>query len=72
MTGDKSLFQELDRKKSGSVSFGDNSKGIIRGIDTIGNNSHTQIKNVLFVEILKFNFLGISQLCDKVLEFVLK
>ena len=65
MTGDDSLFQELDRKKSGNVSFGDNSKGIIRGIDTIGNNSHTQIKNVLLVENLKFNLLSISQLCDK-------
>ena len=65
MTGDESLFQELDRKKSGNVSFGDNSKGIIRGIDTIGNNSHTQIKNVLLVENLKFNLLSISQLCDK-------
>ena len=54
MTDDESLFQELDRKKSGNVSFGDNSKGIIRGIGIIGNNSHTQIKNVLLVENLKF------------------
>ena len=29
MTGDKSLFQELDRKRSGNVTFGDNSKGVI-------------------------------------------
>ena len=57
-------FQELDRKKSENVSFGDNSKGIIRGISIIGNNSHTQIKNVLLVENLKFNLLSISQLCD--------
>ena len=41
MTRDESLFQELDRNKSGNVSFGDNSKGVIRGIGTIGNNSHT-------------------------------
>ena len=65
MTSDESLFQELDRKKSGNASFGDNSKGIIRGIGTIGNNSHTQIKNVLLIENLKFNLLSISQLCDK-------
>ena len=45
--------------------FCDNSKGVIRGIGTIGNNSHTQIKNVLLVENLKFNLLSISQLCDK-------
>ena len=65
MTGDKSLFQELDRNKSGNVSFGDNSKGVIRGIGTIGNNSHTQIKNVLLVENLKYNLLSISKLCYK-------
>ena len=65
MTGDESLFQELDRRKNGNVSFSDNSKGIIRGIGTIGNNSHTQIKNVLLIENLKFNLLSINQLCDK-------
>ena len=65
MTGDESLFQELNKNKSGSVSFDDNSKGVIRGIGTIGNNSHTQIKNVLLVENLKYNLLSISQLCDK-------
>ena len=65
MTGDESLFQELDKNKSGNVSFGDNSKGVIRGIETIGNNSYTQIKNVLLIENLKYNLLSISQLCDK-------
>ena len=44
MTGDESLFQELNKNNSGNVSFGDNSKGFIRGIGTIGNNSHAQIK----------------------------
>ena len=65
MTGDESLFQELDKKKSGNVFFGDNSKGIIRGIGIIGNNSHIQIKNVLLIENLKLNV-------TKALEFVLK
>ena len=64
MTDDESLFQELNRNKSGNVSFGDNSKGVIRGIGTIGNNSHTQIKNVLLGKNLKYNLLSISQLCD--------
>ena len=65
MTDDESLFQNLDRKKSGNVSFGDNSKGVIRGIRTIGNKSHTQIKKVLLIENLKFNLLSICQLYDK-------
>ena len=65
MTGDESLFQELNKNKSGNVSFGDNPKGVIQRIGTIGNNFHTQIKNVLLVENLKYNLLSISQLCDK-------
>ena len=65
MTGDESLFQELNKNKSENISFGDNSKGVILGIGTIGNNSYTQIKNVLLVENLKYNLLSISQLCDK-------
>ena len=65
MTGDESLFQELDRKKSENILFGDNSKGVIRGIGTIGNNSHTQIKYVLLIENLTYNLLSISQLCNK-------
>ena len=60
MTRDESLFQELNKNKSGNISFGDNSKGVIRGIGTIGNNSHTLIKNVLLVKNLKFNLLNIS------------
>ena len=60
MTGDESLFQELDRNKSENISFGDNSKGVIRGIGIIGNNSKTQIKHVFFVEGLKHNLLSIS------------
>ena len=64
MIGDESLFQELDRNRGGSITFGDNSKGAIQGIETIGNNSQTQIKHVLYVESLKHNLLSISQLCD--------
>ena len=65
MIGDESLFQELDRNKSGNIFFGDNSKGVIQGIGTIGNSSHTQIKNMFLVKNLKYNVLSISQLCDK-------
>ena len=65
MTSDESLFQEFDRNKGGSVTFGENSKGAIQRIGTIGNNSQTQIKHVLYVEGLKHNLLSISQLCNK-------
>ena len=56
MTGDKSLFQELDGDKSGIVTFCDNSKGVIQGIGTIGNTSQTLIKHVLYSEDFMHNF----------------
>ena len=47
MTSDKSLFQELDGNKRENVTFGDNSKGVIQGIGTIGNTSQFHILFVL-------------------------
>ena len=65
MTGDKNLFTEIKAKSRGEVTFGDNSKGHIEGIGSIGNKSSTLIENVLLVGGLKHNLLSISQLCDK-------
>ncbi|EOY17397.1 Uncharacterized protein TCM_036559 [Theobroma cacao] len=65
MTTNKNLFARLDRNWSGSVSFGDDSKGVIQGSETIGNTSQTQIRHVLYVKGLKHNLLSISQLCDR-------
>lgn len=53
------------KRNGGTVSFGDNSKGRIHGIGTVGKNSQTQISHVLLVKGLKHNLLSISQLCDK-------
>ncbi|GMI76746.1 hypothetical protein HRI_001343900 [Hibiscus trionum] len=65
MTGDKSRFVEIKPKSGGVVTFGDNSKGLIEGISSIGNHSSIYIKDVLYVNGLKHNLLSISQLCDK-------
>ncbi|WRX20691.1 Integrase [Theobroma cacao] len=65
MRGDKMLFAQLDKRKRGTVSFGDDSKSKIHGIGTVGKNSQTQISHVLLVKGLKHNLLSISQLCDK-------
>ena len=65
MTGDKNLFMDLKPKIRGDVTFGDNLKGQIEGIGTIGNKSSIFIENVLLVNGLKHNLLSISQLCDK-------
>ncbi|GAV77733.1 gag_pre-integrs domain-containing protein, partial [Cephalotus follicularis] len=64
MTGDKSLFVKYEPKEGGEVTFGDNAKGKIKGVGSIGNLK-TSIHNVLFVDGLKHNLLSISQLCDK-------
>ncbi|KAL4303070.1 hypothetical protein GQ457_10G011330 [Hibiscus cannabinus] len=64
MTSDKSRFLEF-KSKSGVVTFGDNSKGNIEGIGSIGNHSFILIDDVLHVNGLKHNLLSISQLCDK-------
>ncbi|GAV88174.1 hypothetical protein CFOL_v3_31597 [Cephalotus follicularis] len=64
MTGDKSLFVKYEPKEGGEVTFGDNAKGKIKGVGSIGNLK-TSIHNVFFVDGLKHNLLSISQLCDK-------
>ena len=39
MTGDRKLFSKLEKKNGGSVTFGDNAKGKVIGIGTIGNHT---------------------------------
>lgn len=65
MTGNKAMFATLQPKDGGYVTFGDNSKGKIIGVGSIGKNPSPIIENVLFVEGLKHNLISISQLCDK-------
>ncbi|XP_017969526.1 PREDICTED: uncharacterized protein LOC18612753 [Theobroma cacao] len=55
MTRNEMLFAQLDKKKGGIVSFGDDSKGRIHGTGTVGKNSQTQISHVLLVKGLKHN-----------------
>ena len=64
MTGDINKFTTLVPKNGGHVTFGDNSKGKILGIGTIGIAPNPTIENVLYVDGLRHNLLSISQLCD--------
>ena len=64
MTGDRKLFSKLEKKNGGSVTYGDNTKGKVIGIGTIGNHSSTCIQNMFLVDGLKHNLLSRSQLCD--------
>ena len=63
MTGNSKLFLSLAKYDGGKVTFGDNGKGKVCGIGTIGNKKF-QLKDVLLVKGLKHNLLSISQLCD--------
>ena len=63
MTGNKRLFFHLKEEKRKDVIFGDNSQGKVKGIGTININS-ILIKDILYVDGLKYNLLSISQLCD--------
>ena len=47
------------------MTFGDDAKGKIIGISNISSKYSNIIENVLLIDKLKFNFLSISQICDK-------
>ena len=65
MTGDESQFITLKAKNGGMITFGDNNKEKIIGIDDIGITPSTCIENILLVDGFKHNLLSISQLCDR-------
>ncbi|GKV43038.1 hypothetical protein SLEP1_g50379 [Rubroshorea leprosula] len=69
MTGDPSQFSSLMPLDGGTVTFGDNGKGIVKGIGKIGNKS-ISFHDVWYVDGLKHNLLSISQLCDHMLSVV--
>ena len=66
MTGDKIKFYLLTEGEGGQVTFRENSKGKIIGTSKIGKNPSSFIEDVMLVDGLAYNFLSISQLCDKV------
>jgi len=63
--GDASQLINLKWKPGGFVTYGDNNRGRILGVGDIGGDDDVIIKDVLLVDSLKHNLLGISQLCDK-------
>jgi hypothetical protein len=47
-----------------SITFGDNRKGKVKGMDKIAISNDHSISNVLLVESLIFNLLSVAQLCN--------
>ena len=64
MTGNKGLFKTLFEGNIGIVTFGDGSKSVIRGIETVDIPGLPVFEDVWYVDGLKANLLSISQICD--------
>ena len=64
MTGNKVLFKTLFEGKIGTVTFGDGSKFLIRGIGIVDILGLPVFEDVWYVDGLKANLLSISQICN--------
>ena len=60
MTGNKGLFKTLFEGKIGTVTFGDGSKSVIRGIGIVDIPGLPVFEDVWYVDGLKENLLSIS------------
>jgi hypothetical protein len=67
ITGDSRIFNSIksnDGDGVQSITFGDNSKGKVKGLGKIAISNDLSISNVLLVESLNFNLLSVAQLYD--------
>jgi hypothetical protein len=66
MTGNPRMFTSLDENVDGQdkITFGDNSKGKVRGHGKVAISNDISISNVLLVAPLNFNLLSVGQLYD--------
>ena len=71
MTGDPNFLQPYEVVKVAPVTFGDDEKGKIISIETIGKKPFSILENILLVDGLKANLISISQLCHKSMNVIL-
>ena len=66
MTSDPHMFTSLDEEVDGQerITFGDNSKGKVKGLSKVAISNDHSISSVLYVASLRFNLLSVGQLCD--------
>jgi transposase InsO family protein len=66
MTGDPHMFASLDEgeQDQDKITFGDNSKGKVKGLGKVAISNDHSLLNVLYVAPLSFNLLSVGQLCD--------
>ena len=57
MTGDPRMFTSLDKEvaRQERITFGDNSKGKVKGLGKVAISNNHSISNVLYVASLSFN-----------------
>ena len=65
MTGEPRMFKSIeDSKYDHRITFGDNSKGKVKGLGKIAISNDLSISNVALVDTLNFNLLSVAQICD--------
>ena len=57
-----SFDEDVDNQEK--ITFGDNSKGKVKGLGKVAISNDNSITNVLYVQSLSFNLLSVRQLCD--------
>jgi hypothetical protein len=66
MIGEKNMFISFQSSndESRNIVFGDNGKGEVLGLGKIAISNDNSISNVLLVNLLRYNLLSVSQLCE--------
>jgi hypothetical protein len=66
MTGERRMFTSFEKNEyeSDCITFGDNSQGQVLGFDKIAITIEHSIFKILLIELLKYNLLSVSQLCE--------
>jgi hypothetical protein len=67
MTEERRMFTSFEKNEceSDCITFGDNSQGQVLGFGKIAITTEHSISKVLLVELLDYNLLSISQLCER-------
>ena len=76
MSRNRSMFVELNKFMNGNVTFGDDSKVLVKGKGNIlfraKDGSHQIISNVYYVPNMKSNIFSLGQLLEKGYDIHLK
>jgi hypothetical protein len=66
MTREKKMFTSYVKNKDSpdAIIFGDGNQGKVKGLGNIAITSEHSISNVFLVELLGYNLLSVSQLCN--------